>query len=179
MPDRTLACLPLEALSLFQGIPLVSRDFSLHYHFSRTQDHKSSFVRRKFGCNTLFSIFSHTPDIVDPYNEGSLPATHPSKCSNISDWFTARVVKSKAKQPVKGWEGITGTERWPSAEEWQQALLNSNAFVYWGHGQMMSHVDPCFVSVLALQGKFEARVLSLIFLRFERGIYGNAGAYQY
>ena len=82
-----------------------------------------------------------------------MPPTHPSKYANISDWFIGRVTKSKTKQPGKGWEGITGTERWPSPEEWQQVLLNSNAFVYWGYGQMLSHVDPCFLGVLSLQGK--------------------------
>jgi hypothetical protein len=148
-----MAHFPVECLPIFTGATSVSRDFSLHYFYHRLIDQGQKPLKKKHGCIfTLWYMYmAYNKDIIDPRNDGNLGPSHPSKTQTMSDWFAQRFLKKR--KDIRGWDGLLGTDRVPSPEDWQNILLNSTLFFYWGHGRIMSHLDPSFLAVLNLTGK--------------------------
>jgi len=146
MVDQMFDTLPLEALSVFKRVAVVSRDFNLHLHLSRL---KAVGHRADMHNNTGLAK-DELRYIVD------LPASE-SLQEQGGDFVKGEMQKM---MPAAKWEGVlTHREHIPSDGEWQQQISQSSLFAYYSMTCLLHKFPSSLISDLSIFNKCRAMAI--------------------
>jgi len=146
MVDQMFETLPIEALQVFQKVPVASRDFNLHLHLHRLKavGHKAE-MHNNHGINK-----EELKYIVD------IPESKP-----LQDLGGNFVTEELGKiMPGSKWEGImTHSQHIPSEGEWQNQIANSSMFMYFSMTCLLHKFPSSLISDLSIFNKCKAMVI--------------------
>ena len=141
--DNRLMDLPFEAMDICAGVPVVSRDFSLHMYVKRLE--KVGHVGELHNNQGLSKENLHY--IVDLPNDQVLTASLKEQVQNM------KVV------PGTKWEGVLTEEHIPSIGEWQKEVGTSDLFISYSISCILHTLSPYDLSHLSNFSECKAAVL--------------------
>ena len=146
MVDQMFETLPMEALQVFQRVPVISRDFNLHLHLHRLNSvgHKAE-MHNNQGINK--EELKYIVDI--PAND----ELRTNGSSFVKDELTKILPGSK-------WEGImTHSDHIPSEGEWQSTIANSSLFMYYSMTCLLHKFPSALITDMSIFNKCKAMVI--------------------
>lgn len=124
--DSRLSSLPIETCEIFNQIPVLTRDFSLHMYTNRLMNlgHKAELHNNQgISKDNLTYIY-------DP------PAS-------IQEQFKEEIVdQQQTLIPSSQWRGVTTQDHVPSEGEWQRMLQSSSLFTYFSMTGLLHMYPP-------------------------------------
>jgi len=123
--DSRLSVLPVEACEIFQKVPVLTRDFSLHMYTNRLMNlgHKAELHNNQGIAKDSMTYIYDSP-------------------SSIYDQFKEEIIDSHTKLvPGSQWNGVDTKDHIPSDGEWQRLFQKSSLFTYFSMTCML-HVYP-------------------------------------
>jgi hypothetical protein len=124
--DSRISSLPIEACTIFDKIPVIARDFSIHSYTNRLINlgHKAE-LHNNQGIlkDNLTYIYDAPPTISAEFK------------SKITDQHDKLILGSK-------WRGVDTEHHIPSDGEWQRLLKSSSLFVYFSMTALLHTYSP-------------------------------------
>lgn len=141
--DYRIATLPFEALKVFENIPVVSKDFSLHLNISRLKKlgHKAE-MHNNHGLSkdSLKYIFN-------------APKSSQESLSSLIPDLPKKVPSSK-------WEGVNqSSDHIASSGEWQRLITESSLFTYYSTSSILHTFTPYQITEIANISKCKAMLI--------------------
>jgi hypothetical protein len=146
MVDQAFESLPLESLSCFRTVPVLSRDFNLQMHMNRLKSvgHKAE-LHNNNGINKEELRY-----IVD------LPAI-PAVQDQGTKLMREALPKMLANSKVEGL--LTHATHNPSEGEWQKEISSASMFAYFGMTSLLHRFPSALISDLTIFNKCRAMVV--------------------
>lgn len=125
--DSRINTLPMEACTIFDKIPVISRDFSLHTYTNRLMNlgHKAELHNNQGIARDNLTYIYDAP-------------------SSVYDEFKEQIIDKQGQTVASSnWRGIDTQEHIPSDGEWQRLLQDSSLFAYFSMTALV-HIYPPF-----------------------------------
>lgn len=141
--DSRITTLPIEACTIFDKIPVISRDFSLHSY-----------------TNRLINL-GHKAELHN--NQGiareNLTYIYDAPSSTYANFKSEIIDVQKSLIPGSTWRGIDTTEHIPSDGEWQRLLQSSSLFAYFSMTALVHTYPPYKLADTSTIAKSNAAII--------------------
>ena len=128
--DTWFMDLPFEALNLFEGIPVLSRDFNLHLYTQRLTKlgHKADLHNNLNIPKENIKFIYDVPPLLQPQFESEIIAKHKNLIANST------------------WNGVYSKDHIPAKGEWERYLKDSSLFIYYSLTCLLHKFTPWMIA---------------------------------